>query len=57
MKNKRIKGLGLLSIIIVSLGCFLFECFKETHTVGNTIFAMVCLVVFGRCIIDYGKQE
>ena len=61
--KKIIKGLGLLSVLMVSLSGFLYESCKEVHTVGNTIFAMVCLSVFGwtfGCILDNlinGKKD
>ncbi len=47
MKDRRLLGLGWLSALVFSLCLFLFESCKETHTIGNTILAMICLFVCG----------
>jgi hypothetical protein len=66
MKVKIINFLCWLITSIVSLSGFLYESCKETHTIGNTIFAMVCLTTFGWCFVrtlevigvfNLGEQE
>lgn len=51
MKVKIIKFLYWLITCIICLCGFLYESCKETHTIGNTIFAMVCLTAFGWCFV------